>query len=374
MPRLLMVTTIPETLRAFLLPYADFFRSRGWSVDAMSADISSKKQLSSHFDNLIDMAWNRNPTNPANFTAAPKLRRAVVDGNYDIVHAHTPVASFVTRYALRKLRKKGLPKVVYTAHGFHFYSGGPTFRNTLFLTLEKMAGNWTDKLVTINAMDYYSAEKNEIVPEGDLVYMPGIGLDFAKYDRETVSADEISQLRKYLSLKSDDVLYSMVAEFNPGKSHKDVIQALAATKDPKIHVAFAGSGALMTDIQKMATKYEVRNRTHFMGFLEDTRPLLLASRAALIPSEREGLSRTAMESACLGIPIIGSDARGVREIVEEGRGLIYPHGDPLGLRDAMLQLRDEPFGQVVPDPAWRIDNLLSLHERLYNQLLSTEKE
>ncbi len=93
-----------------------------------------------------------------------------------------------------------------------------------------------------------------------------------------------------------------------------------------------------------------------------------------MPSEREGLSRSAMESACLGVPIIGTDARGVRDVIEPHRGLLYPAGDALALRDAMLRVAEEPCPPVEPDPAWRIENLIDRLDALYQELLVSRAE
>lgn len=365
-PKLLIATTIPATIRAFLLPYADYFRARGWTVDAMSRDLSSQEDLAEYFDDLIDVDWSRNPLDLGNLIGTPsKIARIVAERNYDIVHVHTPVAAFVTRFALRKLRRAGKPKIVYTAHGFHFYRGGPKVKNEVFRTLEKWAGKWTDRLIVINREDYEAAKEYRIVPENSLVLMPGIGLDFSKYDREQISREEILNVRTEIGLKEDDVLFSMIAEFNPGKRHCDAIAALAGTKNPKIHLAFAGDGPLKIKMQELSRVHGVQQRTHFMGFVKDPRPLMLASRSTINASEREGLSRSSMESACLGVPIIGTDARGVRDVVEPHRGLLYPVGDPLALRDAMLQMVEEPYPRVEGDEGWRIETIMKECEQIY---------
>jgi glycosyltransferase involved in cell wall biosynthesis len=367
-----MVTTIPETLRAFLVPYACYFRGLGWRVDAMARDITKFDELAIHFDKLIDAGLSRNPLDGGNMKAARMIREAVSEGGYDIVHVHTPVAAFVTRFALRKHGKTKKPAVVYTAHGFHFYKGGGRTRNFIFRNIERMAGRWTDRMIVINHEDYDAAKKYRIVPEDSLVYMPGIGLDFSRYDPDDATREEARRVRDELGLKRDDVLFSMIAEFNPGKRHADVINALTRLPGSmNIHIAFAGEGPTREKIHELAKTLGVSKRAHFLGYVKHVPPLMLASRAMLIPSEREGLSRTAMESACMGVPIIGSDARGVRDIVQHSRGLLYPTGDIFALRDAMQQMYEEPHPPVTPDPEWRIEHLISLHQKMYEELPQT---
>lgn len=135
-PRLLFIATVPVTLRSFLLPYARHFRSLGWRVDGAANGISACASCSAAFDAVHDVPFSRSPLAPENLvTAAGRIRRLAETEEYDLVHVHTPVAAFVTRLALRRLRLRGL-HVAYTAHGFHFYEGGPPLRNALFLLLE----------------------------------------------------------------------------------------------------------------------------------------------------------------------------------------------------------------------------------------------
>lgn len=378
-PRLLIVTTIPGTIRAFLLPYADHFRAKGWRVDAMANGLPGEPDIAEHFDCVYDAKWTRNPFSPSSLTSGRQAARIVVEDDYDIVHVHTPVASYVMRRALSLIRldakeTTGRPKVVYTAHGFHFFKGASARRNLIYRTLERRAARWTDRLIVINREDWSAARRGRFMPPGALVFMPGIGLDFARYDRSSVRREDVLAVRTEMGLKDDDILFTMIAEFIPRKRHRDVIEALAKTKDPRIHVAFAGDGPLRNKMQELARTHSVHQRTHFLGFVRDPKPLIIASRATILPSEQEGLARALMESACLRVPMIGTDARGVRDAIEPRRGLLYPVGDTYALRDAMLRMVEEPYGDVRPDPDWRIEDLIDQHERLYAELLAEAKD
>ena len=155
MPGLLIVTTVPATILAFLLPYARYFKKKGWTVDAMSSGVSDCEDCQKAFDRCHEMAFSRNPSSLKNFRINGKIREVVAGVDYDIVHVHTPVASLVTRFALRKLKKApppegGRPDIVYTAHGFHFHPNGCFVKNAIFAALERLAGDWTDRVITIN--------------------------------------------------------------------------------------------------------------------------------------------------------------------------------------------------------------------------------
>ncbi len=127
-----MISTIPGTLRTFVLPFAHHFRAQGWWVDAMAYGVSTDAKCLQGFDRVWEVEWSRNPLDPRNLVVAPPIIREVIEhGDYDIVHVHTPVAAFVSRYALKNLRKHGRPQLIYTAHGFHFHRGGKLLKNAV---------------------------------------------------------------------------------------------------------------------------------------------------------------------------------------------------------------------------------------------------
>ena len=121
MPKLLIVTTVAATLRAFLLPYARHFRALGWRVDALSRDTRSCPECLEAFDSCFEAPFSRKPWALRGVRRMGEfIRTLAVREGYDIVHVHTPVAAFVTRRELGRLPAENRPKVVYTAHGFHF--------------------------------------------------------------------------------------------------------------------------------------------------------------------------------------------------------------------------------------------------------------
>ena len=137
-PKLLIVTTIADTVRAFLVPYACYFRGIGWKVDAMARGITQCGDLSLHFDRLVDADWSRNPLDISGIARNVRVIREAAEG-HDIVHVHTPVAAFLTRLALRRHKNAPRPAVIYTAHGFHFHHAGHKRNNFIFRKLEQLA-------------------------------------------------------------------------------------------------------------------------------------------------------------------------------------------------------------------------------------------
>lgn len=375
-PRLLIATSVPSTLTAFLLPYARHYRRRGWWVGAAANGARSDERVLSTFDEVFDLPWTRRPTDPVNLTEAVRvLRQLVVRERVDLVHVHDPVAAFVARFALRRLRRRGSVRVAYTAHGFHFFRGNAVHRNLVFGTLERVAAPWTDELIVINREDEAAARRLPVA--GTVTYLPGIGVDMTAYDPAAVSEADVARVRADLELEDAEKLLLVVAELNPGKRHRDLVSALAIADRPEVVVAFAGEGPEADAIRAHASSLGLSDRVKLLGYRRDVPVLLRASFALALPSEREGLPRCIMEASCLERPVVATRIRGVTELVRDGvTGILHEVGDVGALANAIRSLADDPdrgaaMGRAGRDAmrAFDLAAVLERHDDVYRQLL-----
>jgi glycosyltransferase involved in cell wall biosynthesis len=376
MSRLLIATTVPNFLRAFLLPYVRHFRSLGWTVDAIANGVSQNAECLDAFDRVWDVPWARNPLLPSNLLQAPRTVAEIVGkGAYDIVHVHTPVAGLACRLALRKPTAGG-PVRIYTAHGFHFHKHGSFLRNTTFLGLEKLAGRWTDYLIVINREDETSARRHNLVSPDRLVYMPGIGVDL-ETAYKPVSVSEIAAFYAERGLPAGTPVFAVVAEFIPRKRNADALRALAALGRGDVHLLMAGTGPTLPAMKRLARDLGIAERVHFLGFRKDVRCVVGAARATLLCSDQEGLPRSVMESMSLGVPVIGSDIRGTRELLEGSAGYLYELGNIRQLSQAMALVLDRPEeaahrAQLACSnlSTYTLPRLIRAHEDLYSRALA----
>jgi lipopolysaccharide/colanic/teichoic acid biosynthesis glycosyltransferase/glycosyltransferase involved in cell wall biosynthesis len=343
MPRLLIITTVPATLRAFLLPYARHFGALGWRVDAMARGASACSECRAAFHRTWDVEWTRNPCDIFSLLRSVRQVRAVVEAEgYDLVHVHTPIAAFVARAALRRIRQSGRVKVIYTAHGFHFHSRRGAMGNAVFGALERCAGRWTDELVVINREDALAAQRLQIVPPEHIHYMTGIGVDTERYHPGRVAGAEVDAVRAELGHSAGTPLFLVLGEFIRRKRHRDVIEALARLSDPRPHLALAGDGPLLETVRAQALRLGVADRVHLLGFRRDVPALVRASSAVVLVSAQEGLPRSVLEALCLETPVIGSDIRGNRELLEDGAGWLVPPGNTEQIAHAMAAVISSP--------------------------------
>ena len=280
----------------FNRPVPDFYRTNGYKIFSLSC--------------------SRFPLNKGNIKAVKEIREIVSNGNYDIVHCHTPIAGAVTRLACRKFRKNGL-KVFYTAHGFHFYKGAP-FKNWLiYYPIEKLCSRFTDVLITINHEDYELAKKK--MKAKRIEYVPGVGIDVEKFSNAVVDR---AAKRSELGIPEDAFLLISVGELNENKNHQVVIRALAQLNNPNIHYMIAGKGPLDEQLKLLSQKLGVENQVHLLGYRNDVAELYKTADVNVFPSIREGLGLAAVEGVAAGLPLICSDNRGTREFAVHNENAI----------------------------------------------------
>ena len=375
--RLLIVTTVNDMMRDFLLPFARHYRALGCTVDGMARRDDTFEACATAFDRLWPIGWSRSPWDLWNLLDNVRTVRSVVAReNYDLVHVHTPIAAFITRMALRRLRALGKLRVIYTAHGFHFHTGGPALPNALFLAMEKLAGRWTDYLIILNHEDMVAARHHRIVTADRVRYMPGIGVSTDQYSPQNVADEMITQVRLQLGLRPSDHLFLMIAEFTANKRHGDAIRALAMLQRSDVHLALAGRGEQANTARNLASDLGVARQVHFLGYRKDIPALIRASVATVLVSAREGLPRSVMESLCLETPVIGTNIRGINDLVTGECGWLVDVGDVAAIARAMTEAVEKPvdtlarglWGRSKMAP-YDLRNIIGLHDDLYAEAL-----
>jgi glycosyltransferase EpsD len=150
MPRKILFVSNTANFAKFNRPFMRWFREQGWQVDYASAG----EEAVCDCDNQYTIRIARSPFNLNNIRAYRELKTLLLQG-YDIIHCHTPMGACLVRLAARKDRAR----VIYTAHGFHFFKGAPLLNWLVFYPIEKYLSKYTDGLVTINEEDYYLANQ-----------------------------------------------------------------------------------------------------------------------------------------------------------------------------------------------------------------------
>jgi glycosyltransferase involved in cell wall biosynthesis len=244
-------------------------------------------------------------------------------------------------------RKAEVP-VIYTAHGFQFLKGGPIKDWLFFYPMEKYLSKYTDLLITLNQQDFYLAKKYFHAKQ--TVYVPGVGVDTSKFAKNEKTR---IQKRVELGLKDSGVMLLSVGELNHNKNHQVVIRAIGQIKNNNnIHYFIAGQGGLKKKLVKLADSLGLTDKVHFLGYRSDIVELLSAADIFVLPSLREGLAVAGMEAMAAGLPLVGSDTRGIADNIENGQnGLVFAPKDVVGFAQGIQALAENPkickqMGQV----------------------------
>ena len=292
-------------------------------------------------DAYYNILFQRNPLKRSNLKAYRSLKKVIDEGEYDIIHCHTPVGAMLTRLAAKEARKRGT-KVLYTAHGFHFYKGAPAINWLLYYPVEKWLSRYTDVLITINKEDY---ERAKTFKAGKVCYVPGVGIDLKKFSVGYVDRNE---KRKEIGVHADDFVLLSVGELIPRKNHEVVIRAMSVLKHEGklVHLEYVicGRGAYESELKKLTEELGVADHIHFLGYRTDIAEICNCSDMFVFMSRQEGLPVALMEAMACGLPAVCSNIRGNIDLIEnESTGLIADN-TPEEVAKAIETLRkDEKF-------------------------------
>lgn len=344
MKKMMMLTTTAYMSERFNRDNIELLESLGYEVHVV-ANFSKgnpttqkvlddfKKWLEEHHAKYHDISLRANPIRIFEFIKSYKeCKQLVKEHEYCFIHCHTPMGGVLGRVLSRRFGVK----VIYTAHGFHFYKGAPILNWIVYYPVEKMLSLWTDILITINKEDYYLATTR--FKAKNVVNIPGVGIDVLKRNTEQCKNEICNQLE----IDNSSFLVLSVGELNKNKNHAIIIEALSKLKLDDIHYMIAGVGKEDRVLEKLAK--EKRVNLHLLGYRTDVCKLLSGVDIFAFPSRREGMPVALMEAMTQGLPCIVSDVRGNRDLIEnEKGGLLCDLRKPEDFAEAILRFYSDKY-------------------------------
>lgn len=320
--KVLFTATVDSHIELFHLPSLKYFKENGYETHVAT---NGKKKIP-YTDKKHTVSFERSPLKPQNLKAFKQLKAIIDNEKFDIIHTHTPMGAAVTRLAARKARKKYGTRVIYTAHGFHFFKGAPLQNWLLYYPVERYMARHTDTLITINKEDYARAKAQF---RTSVKYIPGVGIDSKKFSVR-LNDTEKSKLLKSLGLKDTDFVLLYPAELNKNKNQATLIKAMEhlVINHPDIHLLLPGKDSMNGFHGNLINEKNLGSNIHLLGFRNDVPQLLQIADVSMSASHREGLPVNIMEAMYAGLPIIVSNSRGNRDLVNDGQnGYVVPADD-----------------------------------------------
>lgn len=341
--KVLFAATVVKThIMQFHIPYLQMFQQMGWET-AVAAKNDYENPADCQIpgcDHYLDVPFARVPWQRDNLRAYRMLKDYIDREQFDLIHCHTPVGAMLTRLAARDARKRGT-KVIYTAHGFHFYKGAPLVNWLLYYPAEWLLAPLTDVLITLNQEDYARARKH--IHAKQVEYVPGVGV---RLDTFRCQGADPAAKRGQLGLGQEDFLLLTVAELIGRKNHITVLKALALLRDrPEFayfHYLVAGRGQERQALEEAAQELGIAEHVHFLGYRQDVPELYRASDLFVFLPFQEGLPVALMEAMCAGLPIVCSRIRGNTDLIEDGRSGVFTENTPQAAAQAIWELYQNP--------------------------------
>ena len=336
MKRVLFVTTISGFLPQFEKNDVKLLKQMGCQIHYASNFTNpiyafDKTELEKNGVALHQIDIEKSPAKiNKNIKAIKQLIKIIDENDIDIVHCHNPMGGVAARIAARAGKRK--PKVIYTAHGFHFYKGAPIMNWLLFYTAERFLARYTDIIVTINREDYIRAKKFRLKKNGEVYLIHSVGVDKEK-------AAELNEN------KNQKVVIEAVAaivnkyETSAGNDNKhNTNYAGKSNRTYNIYYTICGKGPNEDKLRELIKAYGLENNISLLGYRTDMDEILQTADVFAFPSIREGLGVAAIEALMCNVPLIAADNRGTREYASDGNNGIVCRYDAVDEFEEAIEL------------------------------------
>jgi glycosyltransferase involved in cell wall biosynthesis len=343
-PRVVQVTTTDISLLLLLGPQLTAIRDAGYEVVGLSAPgpyVGRLEELGIHHLPLRHATRAMAPGRDV--AACAELVRAFRDLEPDIVHTHNPKPGVYGRLAARAAR---VPNVVNTVHGLYAQPGDPIARRAVVYGLERIAARCSDAELVQNPEDIPVLRKLG-VPSNKL-HVLGNGIDLDRFDRDRVGSGARAALRREWNIPEEAVVCGAVGRLVAEKGYRELFNAAAILRNAAPHLHFVIVGPADTDKADAIAERDVAaarelGNVHFVGERTDIERCYTAFDVYALASYREGFPRSAMEAAAMGLPIVATNIRGCRQVVDDGiTGHLVPTRDAFALAGAIQNLTEAP--------------------------------
>lgn len=336
MKKILYTATVASHICQFHLPYFKMLQEMGYEVHVAAHDnLAEKNGLAlKYVDKFFEVPFRRSPFSPKNLKAKKQLKRIIDSEGYDIIVCNTPVGGIMTRLAAKGARRRGT-RVIYIAHGFHFYKGASKKNWLIYYPIEKHFAKKCDTVVTINEEDYLFA-KSKFKCEVRRIH--GAGVSTERYP--IVSDEQKREAKLAAGYSPDDFICLCIGEINENKNQKMVISAMAEVvkAHPNTYLLLAGNGPLEAELKERISFLGLEKNVKMLGYVTNLEDYQRISDLGISCSIREGLGLNLIESMLSGNAVVATKNRGHSELVRDGEnGYLVENGDSAALASRICE-------------------------------------
>jgi glycosyltransferase involved in cell wall biosynthesis/GNAT superfamily N-acetyltransferase len=261
-----------------------------------------------------------------------RLARLVRDGNYDVVHVHSPLPGSVARLAARTMPTASRPRIIATEHNRWETHRPPT------RWLNRLTSRWNQ--ATYAVTDEVSASVRGRAGDGVATLRHGIDVAAVRAQRADRAA-----VRTELGLAEDEFVVGTVANFRPQKDYPNLLAAARHLADGgvAVRIVAVGQGPDEAEVRALHESLGLGDRVLLTGFRADATRVMAACDAFVLASQWEGLPVALMEALALDLPVAATAVGGVaEELAPDSDALLVPASDARALADAIARLVTDP--------------------------------
>jgi glycosyltransferase involved in cell wall biosynthesis len=330
------LTTVDLSLRFLVLAQLVAMRDEGQEVIGISAPGPWVTDLERAGIRHVPLESSTRGTNvAADARSALELWRVLRRERPDVLHTHTPKPGVYGRIIGRMV---GVPIVINTVHGLYATPDDRWTRRTGVYAAEAVASRFSDAELIQNPEDFELMRRLRLTRRARLI---GNGVDLERFDPDRFTNAERRAMRTELEIEPNQLVVGTVGRLVAEKGYRELFAAVRRLDPSRYVLVVIGAedpdkrDALSKDLLARARADGVR----FLGHRDDVDALYAAMDVFVLASHREGYPRAAMEAAAMGLPVVATDIRGCREVVQPGQnGLVVPLRDASSIADSIVLL------------------------------------
>ena len=297
-----------------------------------------------------------------------RIWKILIRERFDGVHTHASKAGLLGRVAAFFA---GVPRRIYTPHGFYFSYNIAFWKKCFFFVLEFFLSPLTSAFVCLT--DAEAQQARWLTSRKKIVKIPN-ALDVEAFQRSAEKAGDPLPL----TLQESKHWVLMVARLTPPKDPLTPIHALPTILllFPEIKLVFVGDGELREEAERLVQKLHLELNVFFLGTRTDVPVLLKRSTISVLSSFWEGLPYILLESLALAIPLIASDIPGHKQVIQDRKnGRLFETGNPESFAQVVQDLLSHPesmsrlgeSGLKTVETHFALDAWLKAFQNLYSQ-------
>jgi glycosyltransferase involved in cell wall biosynthesis len=362
----------------FLMPQLRALQADGFEVHAMCGDGPFVSSFEAEGIRMHRIAVTREVTPLADLRLLWRLVKILRREKYTIVHTHTPKIELIGQLAARLAR---VPIALYTNHGLIF-RGQSGLKKFLFKSIARVAGLFSDRVLSQSAEDVSTVIENELYPREKVAFL-GNGIDISQFRATRFTPEQVSAKKKELGIPDGNRVVGMVGRYVWEKGYREFFEAAQMISREDARVSFVTVGIPLESERDpvdfgVLKELGIEDKVFVLNSRNDMAELYALMDVVALASYREGFPRSLMEASAMARPVVASDVSGCRQAVIEGHnGYLVPARDSgalaerisLLLSDANLAARFGANGRALAEERFDVSLVVARLRACYRELL-----